>query len=66
MRFPPKRMPEYREKRVVNKFLFFPKILPLPLGYQSQMRWLEACKIKQVWIECPDSGTWIDVAWAEK
>ena len=43
MRWTPKETPEEGDKRVINKFLFFPKLIG------EEWRWLERVQILQVY-----------------
>jgi len=53
--------PQYREIRIIEKFLLFPKYLPISKSSQYfQIKWLEKAKIMQIYGISWESLCWVD------
>ena len=60
--------PDY-DRRIVSRFLFIPKTLPLPKGERTDLipeerRWLERVDIEQFYSHL--NRCWINSKWAQK
>jgi len=58
--------PKFGDKRIIKRFLWFPKVLWLESSSDRELRWFEEVEIEQIRVNDVYGTMWMSLCWNEK